>query len=174
MLALFERLFIGGYRRDGLSIGRVRCRGGVHVCRRVALLCVGWTESGSLAAVCVRGCLADSVAAISGREGGVIVAHKLRVQRTRSKGGGMPAGAVYCGRPGLFGNPFTGPSAKRNVEQFAMWIRGELPEVDPVRRREILERLPTMAGKPLACWCSLSAPCHVDLLCEIANGERET
>jgi hypothetical protein len=27
-----------------------------------------------------------------------------------------------------------------------------------------------LAGKDLACWCKLGAPCHADVLLEIANG----
>lgn len=84
----------------------------------------------------------------------------------------MPDGAVYCGRPGLFGNPFTGPVKARNVELFAMWLRGELPEVEPERRERILKRLPELQGKHLACWCGLDCPCHVDVLCEMANGSE--
>ena len=30
----------------------------------------------------------------------------VRVQRTRKKGGGIPGGAVYVGRPSKWGNPF--------------------------------------------------------------------
>lgn len=30
-----------------------------------------------------------------------------RIQRKRTKGWRMPPGAVYVGRPGPFGNPFT-------------------------------------------------------------------
>lgn len=85
----------------------------------------------------------------------------------------MPVGAVYCGRPGLFGNPFSGPSPARNVELFAMWMRGELPEVEPERREMILKRLPELQGKQLACWCSLDRACHVDVLCEMANGPSD-
>ena len=33
----------------------------------------------------------------------------VRIQRKRSKGWRMPAGAVYVGRPGKWGNPFTAP-----------------------------------------------------------------
>jgi hypothetical protein len=43
--------------------------------------------------------------------------------------------------------------------------------------RELIRREPTLAirakselaGKKLACWCSLDGPCHADVLAEIAN-----
>ena len=37
------------------------------------------------------------------------------------------------------------------------------------RRRAILKDLPTLRGKNLACWCKPDAPCHADVLLELAN-----
>jgi len=42
------------------------------------------------------------------------------------------------------------------------------------RRRAVLEALPTLRGKNLACWCALPEPgepdnCHAALLLELAN-----
>jgi hypothetical protein len=31
-----------------------------------------------------------------------------------------------------------------------------------------------LRGKTLACWCALGAPCHADVLLEIANGPEPT
>ena len=39
------------------------------------------------------------------------------------------------------------------------------------RRDRILSGLPTLRGHDLACWCAPDAPCHADVLLEIANGE---
>ena len=36
-----------------------------------------------------------------------------RLQRQRAKGWRMPANTVYVGRPGFFGNPFTGERAAK-------------------------------------------------------------
>ncbi len=37
-------------------------------------------------------------------------------------------------------------------------------------RRMILDNAHYLRGKNLACWCKLDAPCHADVLLEIANG----
>lgn len=37
------------------------------------------------------------------------------------------------------------------------------------KRRATLERLPELAGKNVACFCKLDAPCHGDTLMELAN-----
>ncbi len=36
-------------------------------------------------------------------------------------------------------------------------------------RHELIERLPELRGKNLACWCPLDMPCHADVLLELAN-----
>ncbi len=83
-----------------------------------------------------------------------------RVQRKRTKGWRMPdrRHAVYVGRPTIWGNPFKGEGA---VERY----RAELL-ADPTAG-EILQAL---RGKDLVCWCALDAPCHADVLLELANG----
>jgi hypothetical protein len=42
--------------------------------------------------------------------------HPLRVQRRRTKGWEMPDGAIYVGRPTMFGNPFD------DAEDFESWL----------------------------------------------------
>lgn len=79
--------------------------------------------------------------------------HPLRVQRKRTKGYRMPSGVVYVGRPTKWGNPYG------TVEEYRIHVLSYFKE-------EIREEL---AGKQLACWCSLDKPCHADVLCEIAN-----
>lgn len=111
-----------------------------------------------------------------------------RVQRTRTRGGGMPEGAVYVGRPTAFGNPFkagdsvyvTGSASKaggaewedltaeRAVELYKGYVLGKPALLAKVRAE--------LAGRDLACWCALvdengqRVPCHADALLEIANG----
>ena len=73
-------------------------------------------------------------------------------------------------RPGLRGNPFTEHTAEKNVELFRLWITGEgMHGVLPQKREAILQQLPELRGKKLACFCSLECPCHGDILCELAN-----
>lgn len=95
-----------------------------------------------------------------------------RIQRKRSKGWRMPAGAVCVTRPGVFGNPFRAGDPFLNVAKFRAWLAGtryrqrfELIE----KRAEILRRLPELRGRDLVCWCGLVEPCHADVLLELAN-----
>lgn len=68
-----------------------------------------------------------------------------RVQRTRTKGGGMPPGARYVGRPGPFGNPF---HVEQIREQPRWWRIWPVPDsldpfgywsLHPTKRAAILE-----------------------------------
>lgn len=36
-------------------------------------------------------------------------------------------------------------------------------------RTKLIEALPKLRGKNLACWCPLDQPCHADVLLELAN-----
>lgn len=102
----------------------------------------------------------------------------------------MPEGAVYVGRPSRWGNPFevrptgrgfwtvvddngvdyrepnTGWADKeyavlRAVRLFFMDVDYGLADYPP---------LSELRGKDLVCWCPLDAPCHADVLLDIANG----
>lgn len=109
-----------------------------------------------------------------------------RIQRKRSKGWRMPAGAVYVGRPTKFGNWWTiqgyydagysgstRVAAEACVELFRSWLTGTRANWNG----EIAERgdgvqqpdLELLRGKDLACWCRLDSPCHADVLLELAN-----
>lgn len=108
------------------------------------------------------------------------VALPPRIQRRRARGWRMPEGAVYVGRPSLFGNPFAHADRAIATRMFRVWLTGglrTLPLFDcrkvlPGRlagvRREILAELPQLRGRPLACWCP-PGPCHADVLIELAN-----
>lgn len=98
-----------------------------------------------------------------------------RIQRRRTNGWRMPAGAVYVGRPTIFGNPWRvgDPSPEHPydpidhieaVELYVAWI--EAPE------QEWLFRMTQeLTGLDLACWCPPDQLCHADVLLEIANTE---
>lgn len=120
----------------------------------------------------------------------------VRLQLSRRKGfslqtlsretNGLPA--VNCARPGKFGNPFqiatvidSGFANKETAPVFVVecfrdwlgpsqsgrdWWQGD--ESDR-RRAAILSGLGELRGKNLACWCARGAPCHADMLLEIAN-----
>lgn len=111
-----------------------------------------------------------------------------RIQRKRSKGWTMPAGAVSVTRGGQWGNEFKPgetlrrfspvdgtpeiipiPDAATAVRLFRERIERALQDW-PQRTRAQLEQL---RGKTLACWCKLSEPCHADVLLELANATTE-
>lgn len=69
-----------------------------------------------------------------------------------------PKGAVYCGRPTKYGNPFSiGKDGNRNevCEKFEKEI---LPDLDVTELR----------GKDLVCWC-FPLRCHCDAILKKAN-----
>lgn len=84
----------------------------------------------------------------------------------------MPEGAVYVGRPSIWGNRWKPGVFSRllgkNVETADEAVRcfRELANVQPHMKAFVREQL---GGKDLACWCSLDKPCHADVLLEIAN-----
>ena len=105
-----------------------------------------------------------------------------RIQRQRTQGWRMPAGAIYVGRPSVWGNPWTVQecgTAAEAVRRFrddlmpclysdnALGDRLGLPYPYPPIEDVIRERL---AGHDLVCWCPLDSPCHADVLLALANG----
>lgn len=91
-----------------------------------------------------------------------------RIQLSRKRGWRMPENTVSVARPTKWGNPFRigdfGISdASMAVKVFRQWIvdrsRVGPEQPDPAELR----------GKNLACWCKLDAPCHADVLLELAN-----
>ena len=78
---------------------------------------------------------------------------------------GIPAGAVYVGRPTRWGNPFHMHSeVARNLvcDQYENWIMAPEQLSDRVAIRRELR------GKDLVCWCAPKR-CHADTLLRIAN-----
>jgi hypothetical protein len=76
----------------------------------------------------------------------------------------MPPGAIYVGRPTVWGNPWQVSNimtAKDAVEAFRLWIGWNPVYLEMVEAR--------LAGHDLVCWCRLNQPCHADVLLEIAN-----
>lgn len=96
-----------------------------------------------------------------------------RIRLRRTKGWRLPAGAVNVARPTAFGNPFRVSGdfpAVAAVQTFRLWLEtGVCHLVD--ERAKLLRRLPELRGKDLACWCPEGAPCHADILLELANRE---
>lgn len=107
-----------------------------------------------------------------------------RIQRRRVKGYRMPENAVSVTRPGQWGNPFkvgnliTRPALDPRPGFELRLIRMQPSDAVEVFREYAEERmgeepdwLTPLRGKDLACFCSPDAPCHADVLLELANRE---
>ena len=104
-----------------------------------------------------------------------------RIQRRRTKGWRMPAGAVYVGRPSGWGNPYRPASAFESagcnipaltLDDCVQLYRERLERVlAGTNGRHLRDALKDLRGRDLACWCALDAPCHADVLLDLANGE---
>lgn len=110
-----------------------------------------------------------------------------RVRLSRKKGWRLPPGVIKVDRSTVFGNPFIagepnglGWGDVRDAEH-AVWLyrhwlttpaRSIVFEAD--RHTTILERLPALAGKDLACWCTAGGTCHADVLLDLANRPNVT
>lgn len=75
---------------------------------------------------------------------------------------GVPRGAVYIGRPSIWGNPFViGKDGPRDdvIAKYETWLLGN---------GKLVDQLAALAGKDLVCWCA-PARCHGDVLVRLAN-----
>lgn len=108
-----------------------------------------------------------------------------RVQLRRTKGWRMPPNTVKVDRSTKWGNPFQAMNingrwactTKRRPDDsgVVIWCQSAERASDLMwreycshlagRRRELQE----LRGKNLACWCRLDAPCHANILLELAN-----
>lgn len=93
---------------------------------------------------------------------------------------------IYVGRAhvlngvrhaGLFGNPFKiGRHGTRGqvIERYGRWLAGESDQgVEPERRQQILEAIPTLQGSRLGCWC-VPFDCHGRILAEFADASASS
>lgn len=123
--------------------------------------------------------------------GGPPMSTPKRIQRQRTAGWRMPEGAIYVGRPGVWGNPFWHAQRFYGVENaivlyrdlFTGWnpshsAHHNKPVLSYADHREWLRRFKghpaevaraVLRGQDLACWCKLDQLCHADVLLEIAN-----
>jgi hypothetical protein len=119
-----------------------------------------------------------------------------RIQLRRTKGWRMPANTVKVDRATVFGNPFPVEVYGRAgaIDRFRRWLTGDLSDREmsqsvrsdrwaarnvslAIVREWLLNNLPRLKGKHLACWCPLTdndgnpVACHADVLLEHANRE---
>jgi hypothetical protein len=107
------------------------------------------------------------------------VSDPIRVQLSRRKGWRMPDNTVTVARPGPWGNPFVvgkHGDAAYCVDLYKALLAGLLrvgtdPDIAALERTRqfVAENAAELSGKNLACWCKPGAPCHADVLLEIAN-----
>lgn len=114
----------------------------------------------------------------------------IRIQRRRTKGWHMPAGAVSVTRPSEFGSPFRVVRADREwwVENgLGLWRFDSEPEAIAAsvrlyrqwlglsqNQRLLAQAQLALRGRDLACWCALPNPgqpdlCHAAVLLELVN-----
>ena len=116
-----------------------------------------------------------------------------RIQLSRKKGWRMPANTVIVDRRTKWGNPYfvkkkrslyhvfkvTEHGAKKSIGLGAKTQREALAIALNKFRKIITYTLRTspdylepLRGKNLACWCKEEAPCHADILIELANRKK--
>lgn len=104
-----------------------------------------------------------------------------RVQLSRAKGWRMPENTAKVDRTTKWGNPFAvGKDGTRAecLDLFEKLLAGYVcmtkgdPAVSEKYLGMVFRERAELAGKNLACWCPLSAPCHADYLLTLANHER--
>jgi hypothetical protein len=111
-----------------------------------------------------------------------------RIQRKRTKGWRIPEGAVYVGRPTIWGNPFVHRDSNVAARAYRKLISDGTKsfEMGPGKLQYAHNAHPNtlhyayaefvrlhaheLRGKDLVCWCKDCEACHADVLLEIANG----
>ena len=102
-----------------------------------------------------------------------------RLQLRRSAGWRMPAGAIKVDRTTRWGNPYkVGPEDRtaseavslfrRTIDEDGAYLAKVGQKVLRITKDDIRREL---RGRDLACWCPPGAPCHADVLLQIANEE---
>lgn len=67
---------------------------------------------------------------------------------------------IYIGRPSVWGNPFKiGKDGNREevITKYKEWVNNQ---------PNLLDKIHTLEGKTLGCWCS-PKPCHGDVLIDL-------
>lgn len=110
-----------------------------------------------------------------------------RIQRSRAKGSKLPRNTICCTRPGKWGNQFPVGMWFRNVSgDWYVWTCGDSPHFGNQQVRDLPHSLdlfrdyatarakrdpnwlaPLRNADFLACWCKVSATCHVDIIIEL-------
>lgn len=98
-----------------------------------------------------------------------------RIQLSRQKGWRMPPNTMKVDRATRWGNPWSigewGPLDRMapDAEGATGLFRAMLCDWEMRSVANYPSDLSPLRGKNLACWCALNAPCHADVLLELAN-----
>lgn len=103
-----------------------------------------------------------------------------RIQRKRTKGWRMPPNTVSVTRPGKWGNPYRVGEPHPHPDEGGRAIRDATEAVELYRLHlsvlgmleGVGDSVDELRGKNLACFCPLDAPCHADVLLEIATQQE--
>lgn len=121
--------------------------------------------------------------------------HPLRIKR-KNFFQRLPKNASLVGRPSRWGNPYRvefrasdkwvvvrtwadgdmtharaatkNEAAAEACKLFRFWLT-----LTPEGREVLAKARVELKGRRLACYCSLDAPCHADVLAELVNGDAE-
>lgn len=103
----------------------------------------------------------------------------VRIQLSRAKGWRMPPNTAKVDRTTRWGNPFKvgeeGPLGRTSPDAEGATGFFKAMMADPELRLEAgyPDDLSPLRGKNLACWCRPGAPCHADVLLDLANREAD-
>jgi hypothetical protein len=92
----------------------------------------------------------------------------------RSAGWRKPPGAIYVGRPSIWGNPWkVGGKAHGAIDPLTAVRRYEMALLNDslldLDGQPLRSRLAELRGRDLACWCDSRQLCHADVLLRWAN-----
>ncbi len=92
----------------------------------------------------------------------------VRIRLSRRKGWRIPPDTVKVDRSTRWGNTFTIAECG-SAQQAVMMFEHDAAKASVFRPADYEAWLAPLRGKNLACWCALDAPCHADVLLDLAN-----
>ncbi|MDR7232782.1 hypothetical protein J2X45_003892 [Caulobacter sp. BE264] len=95
----------------------------------------------------------------------------IRVQLRRAKGWRMPDNTVKVDRSTQWGNHDFIVGEDGDAEHCVEMFHHDLNKFAVFHPGKFDDWIAPLRGKNLACWCALDAPCHADVLLELANAE---
>jgi hypothetical protein len=105
----------------------------------------------------------------------MIAPKPVRVRLSRQKGWRMPENTVKVDRTTRWGNhDFVVGEYHADAGMCVEMFHHDLDKCSVFHPDQYEAYLAPLRGKNLACWCALDAPCHADVLLELANDAGQT